>query len=80
LAADPGGTIARRLGRGAGSDHALAPATAAIGGLVTQLGGADVIALDGHDQVAIAPLVRSGAIRGPAGGLRRLADERGADA
>lgn len=79
LAADPSGTIARRLGRGAGSDHALGPATVAIGRLVSELGGADVVALDGHDHVAIAPLVRSGAIPHPAGGLRRLADERRED-
>jgi glycosyltransferase involved in cell wall biosynthesis len=77
LAADPAGTMARRLGRGAGSDRSLAPATAAVGRLVAELGGADVIALDGHDHVATAPLVRSGAVNPQLGGLRRLADERG---
>ncbi len=77
LVADPRGTVARRLGRGAGSDGALAPATKAIGRLVAELGGAEVVALDGHDHVATAPLVRAGTIQPQVGGLRRLADERG---
>jgi glycosyltransferase involved in cell wall biosynthesis len=79
LVADPGGTISRRLGRGAGSDRALAPATDAVARVVAALPGAEVIALDGHDHVTVAPLVRSGAIPPLVGGLRRLADERGGE-
>ncbi|HEY8846114.1 MAG TPA: glycosyltransferase, partial [Candidatus Limnocylindrales bacterium] len=82
LARNPLGTVRRRLGLDAGSERSLAPATAAIDRLVAQLGagpggpggGPEVIALDGHDHLAVAPLVASGRIRLFPGGLRRLAD------
>ena len=75
LLRDPIGTVRRRLGRGAGSDRALAPATEAIRGLVTGGPGVvELLAVDGHDELAIAPLVRSGVAARSTGGLRRLAD------
>jgi glycosyltransferase involved in cell wall biosynthesis len=75
LAADPWGTMERRLGRGAGSDSSLAPATSAVRDLLRTLDGpADLLPLDGHDHLAAAPLVRTGDARLAAGGLRRLAD------
>jgi len=79
LARNPLGTVRRRLGLDAGSERSLAPATAAIDRLVGQLGagrdgGMDVIALDGHDHLAVAPLVTTGRIHLFPGGLRRLAD------
>jgi hypothetical protein len=79
LARNPLGTVRRRLGLDAGSERSLAPATAAIDRLVGQLaagadGGTEVIALDGHDHLAVAPLVTTGRIRLYPGGLRRLAD------
>ena len=78
LAADPRGTIARRLGRGAGSQTALAPATAALREHTAAAGGEhdaiEVLALDGHDFLAAAPVVGAGLARPAEGGLRRLAD------
>jgi hypothetical protein len=79
LARDPLGTIRRRLGLDAGSERSLAWATAEVGRVVDQLpgatpGAAEVVALDGHDHLAVAPLVEAGRIRLFPGGLRRLAD------
>jgi hypothetical protein len=79
LARDPLGTVRRRLGRDAGSERSLAVATAAITRLVDQVPtdsgrSPEVVALDGHDHLAVAPLVASGRIHLFPGGLRRLAD------
>jgi glycosyltransferase involved in cell wall biosynthesis len=75
LATDPVGVLARRLGRGAGSDNSLAPATQAVRETLAGLAGAvEVLPLDGHDHLAMAPLVRDGRARLSRGGLRRLAD------
>ena len=78
LATDPRGTIERRLGRGAGSEQSLGPATAALREIVAALAGADgpveILPLDGHDFLAAAPIVASGSARPAPGGLRRLAD------
>jgi glycosyltransferase involved in cell wall biosynthesis len=75
LATDPIGTVLRRLGRGAGSEVSLRPATDAMGRL---LAGADerleVLPLDGHDHLAVAPLIANGTAEASSGGLRRLAD------
>ena len=78
LAADPRGTIARRLGPGAGSEAALAPATAALRQHAAPVDDGheaiEVLALDGHDFLAAAPVVDAGLARPAEGGLRRLAD------
>ena len=75
LARDPIGTMLRRLGRGTGSEASLRPATVAIQRLVAAAGErVEVVPLDGHDHLAVAPLVASGFVEAPAGGLRRLAD------
>lgn len=75
LATDPVGVLARRLGRGAGSDNSLAPATQAVKETLAGLVGAvELLPLDGHDHLAVAPLVRDGRARLSRGGLRRLAD------
>jgi glycosyltransferase involved in cell wall biosynthesis len=77
LAADPVGTLRRRLGRDAGSDRSLAPATETLRRLIAEIGPVELLAVDGHDHLAVDPLVRSGVASRNAGGLRRLADERG---
>jgi hypothetical protein len=74
LAADPRGTIARRLGRGAGSESALEPAAEAIVRLLAEIGDVEVLALDGHDHLAVAAAGRGRSVRLFPGGLRRLAD------
>jgi glycogen(starch) synthase len=79
LARDPLGTVRRRLGRDAGSERSLTAATGAITRLIDQVPtdsgrSPEVVALDGHDHLAVAPLVASGRIRLFPGGLRRLAD------
>ena len=79
LARNPVGTVRRRLGLEAGSERSLAVATSALSRLVDQLAvGAGerpgTVALDGHDHLALAPLVASGRTRLYPGGLRRLAD------
>ena len=77
LVRDPIGTLRRRLGRDAGSDRSLAPATSAISAHIRAMAGGgpvELLPVDGHDELAIAPLVRSGAARRSPGGLRRLAD------
>jgi hypothetical protein len=79
LARNPVGTIRRRLGLDAGSERSLAAATAAITRAVSELtaeggGATDIIALDGHDYLAVERLVSSGEVRLFPGGLRRLAD------
>jgi glycosyltransferase involved in cell wall biosynthesis len=77
LLRDPIGTVRRRLGRDAGSDRSLAPATSAIR---THVGSTadgqpvELLPVDGHDELAIAPLLRGGTARRSSGGLRRLAD------
>jgi glycosyltransferase involved in cell wall biosynthesis len=70
LASDPGGTFNRRLGRGPGSDSALAPAVEALRGLMTSA-RSDVLPLDGHDHVVAAKV---GAPIAAGGSIRRLAD------
>jgi hypothetical protein len=79
LARNPVGTIRRRLGLDAGSERSLRAASAAIAGAVEQLPTAptdapEVIALDGHDYLAVERLVSSDRVRLFPGGLRRLAD------
>jgi glycosyltransferase involved in cell wall biosynthesis len=79
LARNPVGTIRRRLGLDAGSERSLAAATATITRAVEELpadkgGATEVIALDGHDYLAVQRLVSSGEVRHFPGGLRRLAD------
>ena len=78
LATDPIGTVLRRLGRGAGSEVSLRPATDAIGRLLANAGAAgerpELLPLDGHDYLATAPLIANGSARAASGGLRRLAD------
>jgi hypothetical protein len=79
LARDPLGTVRRRLGLDAGSERSLAAATDEVARVVDRLPGAtpgavEVVALDGHDYLAVAPLVAAGRIRLFPGGLRRLAD------
>jgi hypothetical protein len=75
LGTDPVGVLARRLGRGAGSDKSLGPATRAVQETLAGLAGAvEVLPLDGHDHLAVAPLVQDGRARLSRGGLRRLAD------
>lgn len=75
LATDPIGTVLRRLGRGAGSEVSLRPATVAIERLVAGAGEPlQLLALDGHDHLAAAPLIAKGPARASAGGLRWLAD------
>jgi glycogen(starch) synthase len=75
LATDPIGTVLRRLGRGAGSEVSLRPATEAVERLVAGAGEPlQLLALDGHDHLAAAPLIAKGAAQASAGGLRWLAD------
>lgn len=75
LASDPIGTVGRRLGRGTGSEGEVAPATQALRRFLGESPAAgDVLPLDGHDHLAVAPLVADGTARLSAGGLRRLAD------
>jgi hypothetical protein len=79
LARNPVGTIRRRLGLDAGSERSLAAATSAITRAVEELpadagGVTEVVALDGHDYLAVERLVASGKVRLFPGGLRRLAD------
>jgi glycosyltransferase involved in cell wall biosynthesis len=75
LARDPIGTVLRRLGRGTGSEPSLRPATRAIQRLVADAGEpVEVLPLDGHDHLTVAPLVDKGAVRLASGGVRRLAD------
>ena len=75
LAADPIGTVLRRLGRGTGSEVSLRPATEALGRLVAGAGEPlELLPLDGHDHLAAAPLIAKGTARASSGGLRRLAD------
>jgi glycogen synthase len=74
LASDPLGTIRRRLGRDAGSDRSLIPATAALRHLAGELPEAEIITVDGHDVIAAAPVLAAAPARRSTGGLRRLAD------
>jgi hypothetical protein len=79
LAKDPIGTFRRRAGLDTGSERSLEPATRVIERLVepaaTGAGvGSVVVALDGHDHLAVASLVASGRVQLYPGGLRRLAD------
>ena len=70
LALDPVGTLERRLGRG----RALAQSTRAVRETLVALGeDVELLPLDGHDHLAVAPVVEGGA-RLSRGGLRRLAD------
>jgi glycosyltransferase involved in cell wall biosynthesis len=75
LARDPIGTVLRRLGRGAGSEPSLRPATRAIQRLLADAGEpVQLLPLDGHDHLAVAPLVDKGTAHLSSGGLRWLAD------
>lgn len=75
LAADPIGTVLRRLGRGAGSEPSLRPTSQAIRRVVAGAGvPVELVPLDGHDHLAAAPLIAKGTARMASGGLRRLAD------
>jgi hypothetical protein len=75
LVRDPMGTVLRRLGRGTGSEPSLRPATSAIQGVIANAGETvELLPLDGHDHLAVAPLVGRGSARLSSGGLRRLAD------
>lgn len=74
LANDPVGTVRRRLGRDAGSDRSLAPATEALRALAEELPEAAIITIDGHDALAAEPILSADPARSSGGGLRRLAD------
>jgi glycosyltransferase involved in cell wall biosynthesis len=79
LFVDPVESVRRVLGRGVGSAHWAAPATIALAALAGERGADDtgiseIVAVDGHDQLAATPVVRSGRAAASAGGLRRLAD------
>jgi hypothetical protein len=78
LATDPRGTLGRWRGHDAGAETSLAPATEAVRGLAAASGaapeGLEVIAIDGHDHLAIEPVIRAGLARRAPGGIRRLAD------
>jgi glycogen(starch) synthase len=74
LATDPRGTIARRLGRGAGSEAALAPAIQRLRQVLASQAGAEILPLDGHDHLVAEAVVSKGNGRLASGGLRRLAD------
>jgi glycogen(starch) synthase len=74
LARDPVGTIRRRLGLDASAEPALRQVTNAVRKLVEATPGREVVAMDGHDALAVAPLVRSGTVQATGSGLRRLAD------
>jgi len=75
LASDPLGTIGRVIGRDAGSSRSLRPATLELDRVVRQsLAGCAVVPVDGHDHLAVAPLVQAGRARVLPGGWLRLAD------
>ena len=79
LLVDPVESVRRVLGRGVGSAHWAAPATTALEALAGEAeaddtGTSEIVAVDGHDQLAATPVVRSGRAAASAGGLRRLAD------
>jgi hypothetical protein len=79
LLVDPLESVRRVLGRGVGSAQWAAPATSALAALAGERGADDagipeIVAVDGHDQLAATPVVRSGRAAASAGGLRRLAD------
>jgi glycogen(starch) synthase len=77
FASDPVGTVRRRLGRDPGSAGSLAAVTSAIREIVRRDGrvvGLEILPLDGHDHVAVAPLFADGTVILAAGGVRRLAD------
>jgi glycosyltransferase involved in cell wall biosynthesis len=79
LLVDPVESVRRVLGRGVGSAQWAAPATIALAALAGEPGADDngiseVVAVDGHDQLAATPVVRSGRATASSGGLRRLAD------
>jgi glycogen(starch) synthase len=73
LMTDPRGTINRRRGRETSAGDGLGPATEAVRSLASD-GSIEVIAIDGHDHLAIEPLVRGGTIGRSDGGLRRFVD------
>ena len=76
LRQDPIGTLRRRMGRGAGSESALRPAGRAVAAtLATLAATTELLPLDGHDHLAVEPIVRGGHGRLYPGGIRRLADE-----
>jgi len=73
LVTDPRATINRRLGREASAGDGLAPATEAVRALAADA-RLEAIPIDGHDHLAIEPLLSSGAVRRSDGGLRRFVD------
>jgi hypothetical protein len=77
LVTSPRGTVNRRLGRGADAAETLEAATEAVRELAKAQdagGPIEVIAVDGHDHLAVEPLARAGTIWRSDGGLRRLVD------
>jgi hypothetical protein len=78
LATEPRATIGRRLGRDAGAEESLEPATEALRRLASEADGAggrfEVISVDGHDHLAVEPVARAGIVSRFPGGLRRLVD------
>ena len=75
VVSDPAGSLRRRMGRDAGSAASLRPATAAVLRLAGEGGDAtEIVPVDGHDHLAVAPVVASGAVRLSSGGIRHLAD------
>ncbi len=81
LARDPLGTVRRGLGRDAGSEGSLTPATAALRQIVAAIDGPTVILpLDGHDYVAAAPVLGDDRVTPASGGLQHLGDAWHAEA
>lgn len=75
LAGDPLGTFRRGLGRDAGSERSLAPATIDLRQIVATIDGRTaILPLDGHDHVAAAPVLADDRVIGAPGGLQHLAD------
>lgn len=77
LLVDPVGTLNRQLGRDPGSARALVAATDAVERLAREIGPIDVIAVDGHDHLALAGRVTTARVRRSGGGLAWLVDDRG---
>lgn len=76
LATDPVGTLHRRTGREVDPAAWLEPAGAAIARLVAEdrARSIELIAVDGHDVLAVEPVARTSPELRSDGGLRRLAD------
>ncbi len=76
LASDPVGTLRRRTGREVDPAAWLEPASSAIARLVAEdrARPIELIAVDGHDVLAVEPVARTSPELRSDGGLRRLAD------